>query len=154
MTLASLSHQPTTPAALEKLVRRYYQLFNERKLDEAAVLVDRQATFHYIPTRQRLIGRAGYRALVAAWLNAFEDGHLDITSVTVLNDHTVQVEFIGRGTHTGDLVLGEAMTIPATGKAAQLPFTDLLEIRNGVIVSAELDFNAEEMRRRLLGGKS
>lgn len=151
MTLASLTHQSSTPAALEKVARQYYQLFNARKLDEAAELVDRQATFHYIPTRQRLIGRAGYRALVAAWLNAFEDAQLDITSVTVLNDHTVQVEFIGRGTHTGDLVLGEAMTIPATGKSAQLPFTDLLEIRNGVIVSAELDFNVEEMKRRLLG---
>jgi hypothetical protein len=154
LTLASLTHQSSTPAALEKVARQYYQLFNDRKLDEAAELVDRQATFHYIPTRQRLIGRAGYRALVAAWLNAFDDARLEITSVTVLNDHTVQVEFIGRGTHSGDLVLGEAMTIPATGHVAHLPFTDLLEIRNGVIVSAELDFNVEEMKRRLLGGTS
>jgi len=152
LSVASLTHQTTTPAALEKVARRYYDLFNDRQLDEAAALVDPQAAFHYIPTRQRLIGRAGYRALCAAWLNAFADARLDITSITVLNDHTVQVEFIGRGTHTGELVLGEAIIEGATGTAAQLPFTDLLEIRRGIIVSAELDFDVEEMRRRLRVG--
>jgi predicted ester cyclase len=148
---SSLTHDPSTPAALEQMVRRYYELFNERKLDEAAEFVDRQATFHYLPTRQRLIGRAGYRALVAAWLNAFEDAQLEIRSVLVLNDHSVQIEFVGHGTHTGDLELGEALSIPATGRKAELPFHDILEIRNGVIISAELDFDVEEMKRRLLG---
>jgi hypothetical protein len=81
----------------EQIARRYYQLFNERQFDEAAALVDRQAVFHYLPTRQKLLGRAGYRALVAVW-------------------------------HTGDLVMGEALTIPATGRTADLPFTDLLEV--------------------------
>jgi hypothetical protein len=144
-------HDHPTPTSLEQMVRRYYELFNERRLDEAAEHVDQQATFHYLPTRQRLIGRAGYRALVAAWLNAFEDAQLEVRSVLVLNDHTVQVEFVGHGTHTGDLVLGEALSSPATGRSAELPFYDLLEIRNGVIISAELDFDIEEMKRRLLG---
>ena len=128
----------------------YYQFFNERRLDEAAQLVDPQASFHYLPTRQHLMGRAGYRALVDAWLNAFEDARLDVQSVTA-SGTTVDVEFLGRGTHTGDLVLGEALSIPATGRAAHLPFRDHLDIRGGRIVSSELDFDVEEMKRRLLG---
>ena len=138
-------------AATEMLARQFYQLFNERRLDDAGQLVDRQASFHYLPTRQRLIGRAGYRALVAAWLNAFEDAWLEVTAVRTLDEETCDVEFIGSGTHTGDLVLGEWITIPATGRAADLPFRDRLRFQNGLLVSSELAFDLAEMRRRLLG---
>ncbi len=136
----------------EETARHYYQLFNDRRLDAAAELVDRHAVFHYVPTRQQLVGRDGYRALMLGWLKAFEDARLEIQSVLVLDDHVVQVSYLGRGTHTGDLVLGETLTIPATGRAAELPFRTLLEIRGGLIVSAELDFDVEEMQRRLCGG--
>jgi len=135
----------------EQIARLFYQYFNERRLDEAAQLVDPQAVFHYVPTRQRLVGRA--RALVAAWLHAFEDARLDIQTI-VADGAGVRVEFIGRGTHTGDLVLGDTVSIPATGRAAHLPFRDRLVIRDGLIVSSELDFDVEEMKRRLLGPPS
>jgi predicted ester cyclase len=134
----------------EEIARLFYQFFNDRRLDEAAQLVDPQAVFHYVPTRQRLVGRAGYRALVAAWLSAFADARLEIQSITT-DGAGVRVEFIGRGTHTGDLVLGDAVSIPATGRAAHLPFRDRLEIRDGLILSSELDFDLDEMKRRLLG---
>ena len=134
----------------EQLARLFYQCFNERRLDEAAQLVDPQALFHYVPTRQRLVGRAGYRALVAAWLHAFEDARLDIQAIAA-DGPIVQVDFIGHGTHTGDLVLGEAVSIPATGRTTHLPFRDRLDIRNGLIAGSELDFDMAEMQRRLLG---
>jgi hypothetical protein len=61
------------------------------------------------------------------------------------------VEFVGHGTHTGDLILGDSLSLPATGRAAALPFTDRLEFSDGLIVSSELDFDIDEMKRRLLG---
>lgn len=134
----------------EQIARRYYQLFNERRLDEAGQLIDPQASFHYLPTRQRLVGRAGYRALTAAWLAAFENARLDVRSLRV-HGKVVEVDFVGHGTHSGDLVLGEALTIPATGRTTELLFHDRLEIEDGLIVSAELDFDVEEMKKRLLG---
>lgn len=138
----------TAPIAI---ARRFYELFNDRRLDAAAELVDTQAEFRHIPTRQRLIGRAGYRALAAAWLTAFEDARLEVTTVRSVDDTTVVVEFTGHGTHTGDLVLGEAITIPATGRAAQLPFRDTLYFRNGLVVRSELDFSIDELKERLCG---
>jgi hypothetical protein len=135
-----------TPA---EIVRTYYRLFNERRLDEAAQLVDPQASFQYIPTRQRLLGRAGYRALAAAWLIGFEDALLDILSIEETEPETVRVTFVGRGTHTGDLMLGELLNIPATGRRADLSFTDTITIRDGLIVKSELDFDVDEMKRRL-----
>jgi hypothetical protein len=135
----------------EQIARRYYQLFNERRLDEAEQLIDTQGVFHYIPTRQRLVGRAGYRALAASWIHAFADAQLDVEYVHVLDGTVVRVEFVGRGTHTGDLVLGDTLVIPATGRAAMLPFHDRLDIRGGLVVTSELDFDIDEMKRRLLG---
>jgi hypothetical protein len=141
----------TAPIAPEHVARLFYQLFNERRLDEAAHLVDPQAEFHYVPTRQRLLGRAGYRALAAAWLTAFPDARLEIVAVRPHDEHTITVDFIGHGTHTGDLVLGEAVTIPATHRAAMLPFRDRLVVRHELIVQSELDFDLDELKKRLFG---
>ena len=134
----------------EQLARQYYRLFNDRDLDGAGQLVDRAASFRYLPSKQHLIGKAGYRALAAMWLNAFEDGRLEIVSLKKAGHDTVVVELLGRGTHTGDLVLGEALTIPATGVAGALPFRETLRIRNGTIVDVELDFDIAELQRQLL----
>ena len=136
----------------EQIARQYYRLFNERNLDAAGQLVDRGASFRYLPSKQRLIGRAGYRALAAMWLNAFADGQLEIASLFQTDDDTVVVEIVGRGTHTGDLVLGDAVTIPATGVTGALPFRETLRIRNGSIVDVELDFNIDELKRQLRRG--
>jgi predicted ester cyclase len=136
----------------EQIARQYYRLFNERNLDAAGQLVDRGASFRYLPSKQRLIGRAGYRALAAMWLNAFADGQLEIASLLQTDDDTVVVEIVGRGTHTGDLVLGDAVTIPATGVTGALPFRETLRIRNGSIVDVELDFNIDELKRQLRRG--
>jgi predicted ester cyclase len=134
----------------EQIARQYYRYFNERNLDAAGQLVDRAASFRYVPSKQRLIGRAGYRALAAMWLHAFEDGQLEITSVTPVGDDTVVVKLLGRGTHTGDLILGDALTLPATGVAGALPFRETLRIRDGSIVDVELDFDIEDLKRQLL----
>ena len=134
----------------EQIARRYYRSFNERNLEAAEQLVDRAASFRYLPSKQHLIGRAGYRALAAMWLSAFEDGKLEIASLAVVAADTVAVELLGRGTHTGDLVLGEALTIPATGVAGALRFRETLRIENGSIVDVELDFDIEDLKRQLL----
>jgi predicted ester cyclase len=107
--------------------------------------------FHTLPTRQRLVGIAGYRAVVSAWLNAFTDARLEIQTLT-MHGATADVDFLGSGTHTGDLVLGDALSVPATGLVIELPFHDRLEIRDGRIVSAELDFDEQALRRHLLSG--
>lgn len=135
----------------EEIARQYYQLFNAREFDAAAQLVDREASIRYIPSKQRLIGRAGYRALVAMWLNAFEDGQLEILSITPKDGEVVVVDILGRGTHTGDLVFGETVTIPATGVAGSLRFKETLRIQNGRITELELDFDLDDLKRQLQG---
>jgi predicted ester cyclase len=135
------------------VARLYYRLFNERRLDEAGRLVHPEAEFHYVATNQRLRGRAGYRALAAMWLNAFEDGLVEVVSLRQVDESTVEANLLGRGTHSGDLVLGETLTIPATGRHAELPFRETLQIRNGLIQAIRLEFDVKEMQRRLMEGR-
>jgi hypothetical protein len=137
---------------LKAIARRYYTAFNERRLEDAEALVDPQAVFHYLPTKQRLIGRAGYRALAAAWLHAFEDARLEIQSLVAVDERTLDVQFLGHGTHTGDLVLGDTVVIPPTNRLVQLPFHDRLTVAGGLVLASQLDFDVQELTKRLLGG--
>jgi len=141
---------PPSHVRLLAAARAYYRYFNERRFDDAGELIHPQATFHYVPTKQRLIGRAGYRALVAAWMIAFEDARLEITDMQELDGGTVRTDFIGHGTHTGDLMLGEDFTLPATGTQTHLPFRDTLTFRDGLIVGSTLEFDVVELQRRLI----
>jgi hypothetical protein len=149
--LARASYNDEPPVVtIEQIARRYYAAFNERRPAEAEQLVDAQAVFHYLPTKQRLIGRAGYRALAAAWLNAFADARLEIQSIACPAAVTLDVQFLGLGTHTGDLVLGETLVVPPTDRAVELPFHDRLTIAGGLITASQLDFDIVELRKRLL----
>ena len=47
------------------------------------------------------------------------------------------VEYTGRGTHTGDLVL-PAGTVPATGRSVTVHVCEIDEITNGKIASARV----------------
>ena len=66
-------------------------------------------------------------AMGQMFANAFPDGMGDIQKITAAGD-TAIVEFIGRGTHKGDL-----MGIAPTGRQVTVPVCDILEIRDGKI---------------------
>jgi ketosteroid isomerase-like protein len=134
----------------EEVARLYVAYFNERRLDESGQqLVHPDAEYIYPATGQHLKGRAGHRALAATWLVAFEDARMEITAVTTARDGTVVVDFVGTGTHTGDLVFWEDKVVPATGRAVALPFRYTLTVRDGLIVRAVLDFSVVDLLRQV-----
>lgn len=133
---------------IETFARRYYALFNERRFDEAEACVDAQAVFAYPIAREHFIGRAGYRELVQRWARAFPDATLSITSVSVVGD-SARTEWIGHGTHLGTLELPGFPSIPATGRKMQLPMCETIRVVNGLVVESRMDFDANELRRRL-----
>ena len=59
---------------------------------------------------------------------AFPDGKLEIRRIHTASDNVAIAEFIGRGTHTGDL-----MGIAPTGKRMELPVCFVIEVRDGKI---------------------
>jgi predicted ester cyclase len=133
----------------EAIARQYYELFNSRAFDRAELLVSPQAVFHYPHTKERLIGRAGYRELARTWITAFPDAKVEILSVTVQNAGIVRVDLLGRGTHTGTLAFGGPLTVNPSGRRAELPLVDTLEVIDGMIVNSRLSFDIAELLRRL-----
>jgi steroid delta-isomerase-like uncharacterized protein len=66
-------------------------------------------------------------AVAQMFATAFPDGRIDIVSIKEAGD-TAIVEFVGRGTHKGDL-----MGIAPTGKTMSLPVCNIMEVRDGKI---------------------
>ena len=66
-------------------------------------------------------------AIAQMFATAFPDGRIDVLRVTESSD-TAVVEFIGRGTHNGDL-----MGIAPTGRTVAVPVCDIYEVRDGKI---------------------
>ena len=67
-------------------------------------------------------------ALLQMWANAFPDGKIDIQHIHAVSDSVAIVEFIGRGTHQGDL-----MGIAPTGRQMTMPVCNVMEVRDGKI---------------------
>ena len=137
-----------TASRIETFTRRYYNLFNERRFDEAEGLVHPEAIFHYPASREEFIGRAGYRELARRWEEAFPDAALLITELTVIGE-TVSTEWIGTGTHLGVLDIPGFPTIPPTMLAVQLPMRETIRVGDGQIIESRLEFDAEALRRGL-----
>lgn len=66
-------------------------------------------------------------AVAHMFADAFPDGRIDIVNIKEAGD-TAMVEFVGRGTHKGEL-----MGIAPTGKTLTLPVCNVMEVRDGKI---------------------
>jgi steroid delta-isomerase-like uncharacterized protein len=132
----------------EQVARRYYDLFNRRRFDEAEQLLDSSALFHYPQTNEHLIGRAGYRELARMWLTAFPDLQVEIRELRVTDDHLIQARLVARGTHKGPLQFNE-VDLPATGRQVEFAFEHTLDCHHGHITHVWLRFDIQKLLREL-----
>lgn len=110
---------------LEAWNRRDFEYIKESTAaDSALTLVGTGETFH---------GPEGFHQINKMWADAFPDGRITVDRIIEAGDLVV-VEYTGRGTHTGPLVIS-AGTIPATGRSVTLQFCDIYEVKNGKIQS-------------------
>lgn len=133
----------------EILARRYYRLFNERRLDDAERMIDPQAVFTSPLASEQLLGRAGYRELVRRWLDAFPDASVRIERVRVRPGLVVAVDLLARGVHDGLLQLPGFAPVRATGREASLTMRDTTTFENGLIVKSVLELDPAALRGAL-----
>lgn len=134
---------------LDAFARRYYALFNSRRIADAAALVDPGAVFSYPFAREHFIGRAGYRELTRRWLAGFPDAQIVLTSIRLSGDQTVTAEWVGEGTHQGVLDLPGLPAIPPTGIRATMPMRETIRVTGGLVTASRTDFDPAELARRL-----
>jgi steroid delta-isomerase-like uncharacterized protein len=125
----------------------YEELWNGRDFDGIVRCASEDVEYTSVPTNTTARGRRGYREFSEGWATAFPDARVEIKRITA-NEDGVVVEFIGRGTHTGPLVVPTG-TIPATGRAGELQMCDVLEIEDGSVRRVRSYYDSATLMRQL-----
>jgi steroid delta-isomerase-like uncharacterized protein len=109
------------------LAREYLDCFNNRDFDRCRELVHAEYTYR---GGDGVVQKGPEIAvdLMRMWAAAFPDGRIEVERLCQVGDDTVVIEFIGRGTHDGEL-----MGIAATGKKVEVFVCDVLQLRDGKI---------------------
>ncbi len=82
-------------------------------------------------------------AVAQMFATGYPDGKIDIQQIHAAGNVAI-VEFIGRGTHQGDL-----MGIAPTGRKIEMPVCDVLEIRDGKIIAEREYMDMAHMMQQL-----
>lgn len=118
----------------ETFARDFFEAWNNRDLDAISKAVAPDCTVIEMGSGRTLQGPDGFISLAKALFDAMPDGQFSLDHLTAQGD-TVVLEYTGRGTHTGDLVL-RVGTIPATGRSVTVRACDIYELKDGKIKTA------------------
>lgn len=134
------------------LARSLTELFNSHQSDptwlEKSVTAFATDSRHTnIPLGITLPGSEGYKQSGMFFAEGFPDSRIEVTNVFATEDQVI-LEYTGRGTNTGPLHLPMG-DIPATGRQAELRLCDVMQIRNGKIVSYHSYYDTMTMLQQL-----
>jgi SnoaL-like polyketide cyclase len=130
------------------ILSTYYACFNERRVMDAAALFHHDAVVMQMPGAQHTRGPDGYASFAGGWLQGFPDARLTVDRVLRRAHGMYEVDLTATGTHTGPLSLGGWQFQP-TGAKACLQLRELLEIRDGQLVSSSLSIDVQELVQQL-----
>jgi len=145
--MSTSSHPTAVAQENAALARSMYDCYNARDYDRAAAGVAEDADIEIVPFSISFRGPAGMRDFLRGWATAFPDSMTEVRTVTA-DDARAVAEYVGSGTHDGPLAT-PAGTIPPTGRRVEVPFCDVLEIRDGRIVRLHNYFDAATMMAQL-----
>jgi steroid delta-isomerase-like uncharacterized protein len=129
-----------------ELARRLHEAWNERRFDEIAE-ASADGTITIVGSGDTFEGVEGAYAFSTMWADAFPDARVTVDRVVDADDLVV-VEYTGRGTHTGTLRTGMG-DFPATGRNLTLQLCDVMEFRDGKMVSQRTYFDSGSMMSQL-----
>jgi steroid delta-isomerase-like uncharacterized protein len=109
------------------LVRRFYEGWNKRNLNQMMDLIAPDGVDHALPPGFPP-GVEGVRKLLTMYQEAFPDIHIQIEDMIAEGDKVV-TRMTATGTNTG-----EYMGMPASGKRINVPGIDILRVTNGKLV--------------------
>ena len=110
------------------IAREYLEGWNRRDWARWRELLHPQYTYTGGDGQLQKGPEAGM-AVGQMFANAFPDGRIDIQSIHAAGNVAI-IEFTGRGTHKGDL-----MGIAPTGRQITIPVCDVIEVRDGKIIT-------------------
>jgi len=124
------------------IARQYMDAWNRRDWDTSRSLFG--PGYSYTGgDGQRQNGPEAGLAVGQMFATAFPDGKINVQQIHVCGN-TALVEFIGTGTHQGDL-----MGIAPTGKKISIPVCDILDTKDGKIVAEREYMDMAHMMQQL-----
>ena len=108
------------------IVREYFDSWNRRDWEKCRSLLHPQYTYTGGDGQEQRGPEAGL-AVGQMFATAFPDARINITNLRADGDF-VTTEFIGTGTHKGDL-----MGVAPTNKKVSIPVCNIMELRDGKI---------------------
>ena len=128
-----------TASRIETFARRYYALFNDRRLDEAEALVHPEATFH-LPRTRRNSSSAGpdIASLARRWEEAFPDADLSIRRDDGHRRHRLYRVALHRHLPGHAPTSPGFPTIPSSARAVQLMMSETIRVTRGLVVDNPL----------------
>jgi predicted ester cyclase len=130
-----------------KLAKKIYESFNNNEIDNLLNYFSDSAVAIHVPTNVTFNGKEGFRQATEIWKGAFSDAKCDIKN-TIVSDDYIVTEFNGIGTHDGILETPMGKIGP-TGKKINVPFVEILKIKNGKIQGSKLYFDVATMMQQL-----
>ena len=132
------------------IIRRYYDLYNDRRFQEAADLFAPDAVIEHCsfangPRR----GGSAYIESADSSIRAFPDAHIDVLSVESHGETIYEVELMATGTHMGMLDLGTYGRFQATSNHIRVRHREVLDIRDGKIASASVTLDVTGLLAQL-----
>lgn len=125
------------------VAREYMEAWNRRDFSRCRELYHPQYSYTGGDGQEQKGPDAGMEIL-HMFANAFPDGKLDIQRTHAVGPDMAVVEFIGRGTHNGDL-----MGIAPTGRKITMPVCDVIELRDGKIYAEREYMDMMHMMQQL-----
>ena len=114
------------------VAERFYKLFEAGDLDGTDELF---ADSCKTVTPMATLDKSEHKAFGQAFKNGLPDAHMEVVrAVESGNELFVAGRF--KGTHKGDLVSPQG-TVPASGNAIDVPFTDYWKVAGGKVVEHE-----------------
>ena len=123
------------------VAREYFEAWNRRDWDRFRELY--HAEYSYSGVGGKRQGPEGHLAIAQMFAGAFPDGRIELQHVYTVGAVAI-TEFVGRGTHQGDV-----MGIPATGQPVSMPVCNVIEVRDGKIYAEREYMDLAHMMQQL-----
>lgn len=126
-----------------RLARDYFECWNRR--DWKAYRDRLSPQYSYTgPDGKRQDGPDAGVAVGQMFATGFPDGKINLTQVIAAGDNSVVAEFLGTGTHKGEI-----MGLAPTGRKVSVPICEVLEFRDGKIIAEHEYFDMLTMLQQL-----
>lgn len=145
-SMGNLHYKEGSMASLRSLIEKHYeQVANNDFAGVAELFHPDVVTVE--PGAGTIHGLAAFTGYMAAFHSAFPDGRLNLKTAVESGD-TIIVEGSFTGTNTGPM-MGPGGEMPATGRALDLPYCDVFEVRDGKIVAHRVYYDQVAFMKQL-----